>query len=220
MIMDTAAIMRRLHELEEENKRLKSLLAEHGIPFEACSHDSDIAIQQSTKLIKPANQSVRLSLQEKVELFRSIFKGREDVFAQRWYSDTTKKSGYQPVCEREWNRDFCNKRKIKCAECPNRQFATLSYEHIFNHLAGKDLYGRDVVGLYPMLNDNTCYLLCTDFDDKNCEHGYQNDVLAFTRICKEWNAPCYIERSRSGNGAHVWIFFSKAMFPSPYSEIV
>ena len=87
----------------------------------------------------------------------------------------------------------------------------MSYEHIYNHLAGKDIYGRDVVGLYPILNDNTCFFLCTDFDDKSCEHGYQNDVLAFTNVCKDWNIPCYIERSRSGNGAHVWIFFDNAI---------
>ena len=181
--MDADTIMRRLHELEEENKRLKSLLAEHGIPFEACAHDgSYVASQTST----PTASTVFLSLQEKVELFQCLFKGREDVFAKRWYSDTSKKSGYQPVCEREWSREFCDKRKYKCSECPNRKFAPLSYEHIFNHLAGKDAYGRDVIGLYPMLNDNTCYFLCTDFDDKSCEHGYQNDVLAFVGVCKEW----------------------------------
>lgn len=206
--MDADAIIRRMHELEEENKRLKSLLKEHGIPFETCSHDCSIAASKSTK---PTASSVRLSLQEKVGLFKSIFKGREDIFAKRWYSDTTKKSGYQPVCEREWNREFCDKRKYKCAECPNRQFAPLSYQHFYNHLAGKDAFGRDVIGLYPMLNDNTCFFLCTDFDDKSCEHGYQNDVLAFVGVCKEWDVPCYIERSRSGNGAHVWIFFDGAI---------
>lgn len=208
MIMDADTIMRRLHELEEENKRLKSLLVEHGIPFEVCTYDSGIAASPPSN---PTISSVSLSLQEKVELFQSLFKGRKDVFAKRWYSDTTKKSGYQPVCEHEWNREFCDKRKYKCAECPNRRFATLSYEYIYNHLAGKDSYGRDVVGLYPLLNDNTCYFLCTDFDDKSCEHGYQNDVLAFTDVCKEWNIPCYIERSRSGNGAHVWIFFDSTI---------
>ena len=149
----------------------------------------------------------QFTLQEKVALFQSLFQGRDDVFAKRWYSSTTQKSGYQPVCTREWNREFCDKRKYKCADCPNRQFAPLAYNDFFNHLAGKDAWGRDVIGLYPIRKDNTCSFLCTDFDDKSCEHGYKNDVLAFVNVCKTWNVPCYIERSRSGNGAHVWIFF-------------
>lgn len=127
----------------------------------------------------------RLPLLEKVKLFRSLFKGREDVFAKRWYSDVSKKSGYQPVCEHEWNREFCDKWKYKCLECPNRLFTSLTDEHIYNHLAGKDNLGRDVVSVYPIMSDNTCNFLCTDFDDKSCEHGYQNDVLAFVRVCKE-----------------------------------
>ena len=105
--MDADTLMKRLHELEEENKQLRSLLAEHGIPFEACAHDGNLTASQSSK---PTASTIHLSLQEKVELFQGLFKGREDVFAQRWYSDTTKKSGYQPVCEREWNREFCDKR--------------------------------------------------------------------------------------------------------------
>ena len=200
MAANVNTLIARLHDLEEENARLKSLLAKHGIPYEAERQDgATIASQHS--------ETNRLSLQEKVRLFQKLFKGREDVFAKRWYSNLTGQSGYQPVCEREWNRDYCDKRKYKCAECPNRQFALLTYEHVYNHLAGKDEFGRDVIGLYPVLQDNTCYFLCTDFDDKNCEHGYQNDVLAFVSVCKGWNVPCYIERSRSGNGAHVWIFF-------------
>lgn len=192
-------IVARLHELEDENSKLKFLLAKHGIPYEG-----------NTAISKSENKDSamkRLSLQEKVELFRAVFKGREDVFAKRWYSDVTKKSGYRPACEREWSSEFCNKRKYKCTECPNRLFTSLTDEHIYNHLAGKDSFGRDVVGIYPIIGDNTCNFLCTDFDDKSCEHGYQNDVLAFAGVCKEWEIPCYIERSRSGNGAHVWIFF-------------
>lgn len=151
--------------------------------------------------------SIHFTLHEKVSIFQSVFQGRDDVFAKRWYSGSTQKSGYQPVCKREWNREFCDKRKYKCADCPNKQFAPLTYNDFFNHLAGKDVWGRDVIGLYPIRKDNTCCFLCTDFDDKSCEHGYKNDVLAFVNVCKTWNVPCYIERSRSGNGAHVWIFF-------------
>ena len=143
--MDSDTIERRLLELEEENKRLKPLLAKHGIAFDVCAHNVSNAISHCSNLTASSSS---LSLQEKVDLFQSLFKGREDVFAKRWYSASTKKSGYQPVCEREWNKEFCDKRKFKCSECPNRQFARLSYGHIFNHLAGKDALGRDVVGLY------------------------------------------------------------------------
>ena len=87
--MDADTLMRRLHELEEENKWLRSLLAEHGIPLGAYAHDGGIAASQSSK---PMASTIHLSLQEKVELFQSLFKGREDVFAKRWYSDTTKVS--------------------------------------------------------------------------------------------------------------------------------
>ena len=202
--VDIEAIVARLYKLEEENSRLKTLLSKHGISYEESKQEPTPVVSKSEN---KDSAMQRLSLQEKVKLFRSIFKGREDVFAKRWYSDVTKKSGYQPVCEREWNSEFCDKRKYKCTECPNRLFASLTDEHIYNHLAGKDNFERDVVGVYPIMSDNTCNFLCTDFDDKSCEHGFQNDVLAFVGICKEWEIPCYIERSRSGNGAHVWIFF-------------
>lgn len=195
----------RLQKLEKENAMLKRILDQHGISYSVSVESS--TIEQPTHIV--TDHTIRLSLQEKVAIFQNLFKGRDDIFAKRWYSPSSQKAGYQPVCEREWNRDYCDKRKYKCADCPNRMFAHLSYNDFFNHLAGKDQFGRDVIGLYPICQDNTCYFLCTDFDDKNCEHGYKNDVLAFVNVCNSWNVPCYIERSRSGNGAHVWIFFDK-----------
>ena len=205
-LVEIENIVAKLHKLEEENARLKDLLTKYGIPYVENKQEP------ITTVSKPEKRDAamqRLSLLEKVTLFQELFKGRKDVFAKRWYSDVSKKSGYQPVCEREWNNKFCNKRKYKCTECPNRLFESLTDKHIYNHLAGKDNFGRDVIGLYPIMSNNTCNFLCTDFDDKNCEHGFQNDVHAFVGICKEWEIPCYIERSRSGNGAHVWIFFDK-----------
>lgn len=183
-----------LKRLQAENARLRALLAQHGIAAD-----------------EPENMSPRkpaLSLEKKVTLFRSLFQGREDVFARRWFSNSTGKSGYQPVCSREWKREFCDKKKFKCAECPNREFQSLGYDDIYRHLEGKEPNGRDVVGVYAILEDNTCNFLCCDFDDKSCEHGYQDDVRAYVSVCRDWNIPAYIERSRSGNGAHVWILFS------------
>lgn len=183
-----------LKKLRVENVRLRALLACHGIAADE---------------LEPTPRKSVLSLEGKVALFRSLFQGRDDVFARRWFSGATGKSGYQPVCSREWNREFCDKKKFKCAECPNREFQTLGYNDIYRHLEGKDPDGRDVVGVYAILEDNTCNFLCCDFDDKSCEHGYQDDVRAYISVCRDWNIPAYIERSRSGNGAHVWILFSE-----------
>lgn len=167
---------------------------------------SDNKLSMSSLLMKR-----HLSLEEKVGLFRNLFKGREDVFARRWHSRTTGKSGYQPVCLNEWNRQFCDKKKFKCTECPNRQFKPLDYDDVYRHLEGKNPDGQDVIGVYTILEDDTCNFLCADFDDKSCEHGYKNDVLAYIEVCKDWGIPCSSERSRSGNGSHVWIFFEQPL---------
>ena len=188
-LIERQQLLERIKELEAENTELRKRLGEDVTPTE-----------------KKPTVMQNLSLQEKVDLFRSLFKGREDVFARRWYSKTSGKAGYQPVCQNEWT-PMCDKRTFKCADCPNRHFSPLTDNDIYRHLEGKDADGRDVIGLYVLNEDNTCHLLCTDFDDKNCEHGYKNDVLAFIDVCRSWNIPCSVERSRSGNGAHVWIFF-------------
>lgn len=210
-ITKLASLTQKIKELEEENARLKEILGQYGIEYKSKSNPKE---SESFELKSAHISECKLSLQEKIAIFQELFQGRNDVFARRWYSCATQKSGYQPVCEREWNREFCDKRKYKCVDCPNKLFAPLSYNHVFNHLAGKDEMGRDVIGIYPIRKDNTCCFLCTDFDDKSCEHGYKNDVLAFVNVCKEWDVPYYIERSRSGNGAHVWIFFKAPILAS------
>ena len=190
--------------LRQENEELKLLLHAHGIEYKPKHAEEKDAVYSPFTF-----PYVKLSIEERVAIFHSLFKGREDVFARRWFSKTTGKSGYQPVCINEWRRGVCDKKKYKCADCPNRHFAPLTYQDLYRHLEGKDENCCDVVGLYAIMPDNNCTFLCTDFDDKSCKYGYKDDVLAFVGVCKEWNIPYAIERSRSGNGAHVWIFFEE-----------
>ena len=99
-------LIAKLQELEKENARLRKILDVHGIPYIVT--EPNVTTKESLHAIFHTDS--KLSLQEKVALFRSVFQGRDDVFAKRWYSSTTQKSGYQPVCTREWNREFCDKR--------------------------------------------------------------------------------------------------------------
>ena len=145
------------------------------------------------------------SAQEKIEFFLSLFKGREGLYARRYTSVKTGKSGYTPVCKHEWDHELCNKKKYKCPECPNREFISLTTDAVKAHLMGRDPLCRDVVAIYPMLEDNTTWVLAADFDENN----WQADVSAFCSCCKHAGLTPAVERSRSGNGAHVWLFFSQ-----------
>lgn len=141
--------------------------------------------------------------QDKIKLFRSLFKGREDVYALRWYNSKTEKSGYSPVCSNKWLPGVCNMPKVKCADCNYRSYTRLDDKAIYSHLSGKDTLCRDVIGIYPMLPDETTNILVLDFDDGD----WQKDSAAVREICNEHGIPCCVERSRSGAGAHLWIFF-------------
>ena len=197
------SLLLELGQLRTENARLKEILQANGIAYEVATANTDEEKVYSVISFP----DVHLGKDERVELFRSLFRGREDVFARRWYSKATNKGGYQPVCVNEWRRSVCDKKAVKCADCPNRNFLPLGYDEICRHLIGNDENGCDVVGIYAIMLDNNCAFLCTDFDDKSCKHEYKDDVLAFVGVCRDWNIPYSIERSRSGNGAHVWIFF-------------
>lgn len=204
-------LLRQYEVLHKENEVLRSLLKIHGVEYETrMKEDMNKPIYSLVSV-----PTITLSIDERIRLFQSLFKGREDVFARRWFSKITGKSGYQPVCINEWKQGICDKKKYRCAMCPNRSFAPLTTQDMYRHLEGKDEYCCDVVGLYAIMQDNNCAFLCADFDDKNCKYGYKEDVLAYVGVCREWLIPYAIERSRSGNGAHVWIFFEA---PLPASK--
>ncbi|OUS03092.1 DNA helicase [Gammaproteobacteria bacterium 42_54_T18] len=155
--------------------------------------------QVSTQNVQEEIALLDISVNQKVELFKSLFKGRPDVFANRW-ENLKGRSGYSVSCHNEWVPGVCNKPRIKCNECPNRKYKSLNERVIYDHLAGKQ-----VVGLYPLLGDNTCHLLAADFD----KNGWQDAVKAMAQACLQFEIPHAVEISRSGNGAHLWVFFSE-----------
>ncbi len=132
-----------------------------------------------------------------MSLFRSLFRGREDVFPVRWERKDGR-SGYSPACALEWKRPLCGKPAIKCGNCENRQLLPLRDEVIHDHLTGKQ-----TIGVYPLLTDETCLFLAADFDKKT----WQEDANAFIATCNQIGIPAFLERSRSGKGGHIWIFF-------------
>jgi superfamily II DNA or RNA helicase len=146
---------------------------------------------------------------DKRELFKSVFRGRIDVYPTRWTTSDKSRSGYSPACANLWKKGLCNIKVVPCEVCPNKSYLTLTDERISKHLLGdgnyKDNWGA--IGLFPLLPDNTCHLLAVDFDKKN----FRSDALAFYASCKALGVPASIELSQSGNGAHIWIFFDRAV---------
>jgi len=148
------------------------------------------------------------SPEAKIALFRSLFRGREDVYPRRFESRRSGKSGYAPACANEWASGVCEKPKVKCADCPHRCLLPVTDEVIRWHLSGRDAEGRDfVMGVYPMLQDETCFFLAADFDKAH----WQEDAAAILQTCHRMNLPVALERSRSGNGGHIWLFFEEAV---------
>ncbi|MGB7731353.1 MAG: DEAD/DEAH box helicase family protein [Candidatus Acidiferrum sp.] len=142
----------------------------------------------------------------KIVLFRSLFHGRQDVYPRRFESRKTGRAGYSPVCGNEWVQGICEKPRIKCSECPHQRFLPVTDDVIRWHLQGHDDHSRDfVMGVYPMLLDETCFFLTADFDKTT----WQDDVAAFLETCRQMNLPAALERSRSGSGGHIWFFFNE-----------
>jgi len=179
-----------LAKLQAENARLIALLEAHGIDWQPPVEPKLIAVAS-------AESSHLLDTAGKLALFRRLFRGRTDVYPLRWESKGGK-SGYAPACANEWRPGLCEKPRIKCGDCRQRELLPVTDDVIYRHLAG-----AIVAGVYPLLSDDTCYFLAVDFD----EAEWQEDARAFAQSCLELNVPVALEISRSGNGAHAWIFF-------------
>ena len=203
-------LFERYQALLAENRNLKeeigALKARLGVPdvripinkiFGKEPEPEEIA-PQSTSEALPSGISNRSDSSEKIKLFMSLFKGRDDVYAKRWESKQKEKLGYSPSCLNEWRSGVCAKPKGTCAGCTHKAYAALDEKVIQDHLMGKV-----VAGIYPMLLDETCWFLAIDFDDGE----WQKDTSALREVCAEFAIPVAVERSRSGNGAHAWFFF-------------
>ena len=180
--------------LKAENKRLIALLEKHGITWQQEEQRIDLPSQKLTQS--------HLTPPQKVNLFRDLFRGRNDVYPVRWESKSTGKSGYSPACGNEWRAGVCEKPRIKCRNCDHRLLTPVTDKVIYDHLAGVQ-----TVGVYPLQVDNSCVLLAVDFDDAD----WKADVRAYAKSCEELDVPVAIEVSRSGDGAHAWVFFSSSV---------
>ena len=198
---DEKNLSRKLRDLREENERLRienKTLKKVIESFSAKSASSLHCQTPSSGTLPVPDDASEIAPRakiEKVRLFRDLFRGRDDVFAIRW-EIRSGKSGYSPACANEWDPVLCRK---PCSTCPNSSYLPLTDSVIQEHLAGKK-----TVGIYPLLTDETCYMLAADFD----KASWQDDVIAFLQSCRQMGVTAALERSRSGQGAHVWIFFS------------
>ncbi len=154
---------------------------------------------------------------EKISLFRSLFRGRDDVYPRRFESRATGKTGYSPVCSNEWVSGICEKPRVKCAVCQHRSFLPVTDDVIRRHLIGTDERGNDfIAGVYPMLLDETCFFLAIDLDKAN----WQDDAIAVLETCRRFDVPAALERSRSGNGGHIHDLYRELIFDRDRNHMI
>lgn len=182
--------------LRAENVELRTKL---GLPTDTLTSTKEPEAVDHTCLSTDAPVTHSSPTAAKVALFHDLFQGREELYPVRWEGKSGK-SGYAPACANEWRPGICEKPRVKCAECSHRQFLPVTDQVIHDHLAGVH-----TIGVYPLLKDETCRFLAVDFDGDD----WPMDVRGFRASCNELGIPVTVERSRSGNGAHVWIFFNE-----------
>ena len=195
-----ATSLAEVRRLREENARLRSLLIEHGLHIPETPPTTGMSRTTSTP--PTSGQSPVGTAEQRIELFRSLFRGRDDVYAIRWQS-ADGRFGYMPKADRDWKSYLRAKdEERRKVDRLTRKFRPLTDDVVRAHLVGEH-----TIGIYPLLLDETCWLLAVDFDKKT----WQKDATAFLAVCHELKVPAALERSRSGNGGHVWIFFERAI---------
>lgn len=186
MATELGALQIEVDRLRRENEalrqRLDLTLAESQNSYGPAAPELPLAVPALPRITNasPAH--------EKIALFRSLFRGREDVYAKRWVNERTGKKGYSPDCEGPW-----------LPKGQPRKYLPLTDKVVHEHLAGEK-----TIGIFPLLKDSTCWFLACDYD----KDGWQLDAMTFMEVCGRYQVPAYLERSRSGNGGHVWVFFS------------
>lgn len=179
-------LLKEIERLQLENETLKKKL---GVPADSFSTDLQDGFLPTTQNEKLPSLDSQSSTEEKIRLFRMLFRGREDVYAIFWMNEQTGKKGYSPACEDPW---------------VGRRGGQKKYLPLTDDVIRDHLLGGKTIGVYSLLMNNTCLFLVCDFD----KEGWVLDATAYQNICGQNGIPAYLERSRSGNGGHVWIFFS------------
>lgn len=220
------SLQSKIQALEDENRLLKERLSEAGVSYE------DIVpgdVEGTTELYDP-NQGARIrkfDVTDKIasDFFMMFCRGRKDVYELRYTNPKTEKNGYYTQCFNRWNCD-CHIQKrdgVRCKDCELKAYKPVTLSLIKAHMNGIDPNGNDVVAIYPMLENNLCQMLVFDFDNHakgaeqedyaNIDDSWKEEINALRCICKNLNVDAVVERSRSGHGAHFWIFF-KEMIPA------
>jgi superfamily II DNA or RNA helicase len=186
----------RIRRLEAEHIDAKARLTELRAKVAALD-EPPVARLEPSRPLATASRSPA----EKVKLFRRLFRGRDDLYPTRFVSKKTGKAGYAPACSNKWEPGLCAlKTGGKCSDCANQAFRPVDDAAVLGHLRGKH-----VMGVYPMLAEETCWFLAVDFDKST----WKEDVRAFAETARRLGLRALVERSRSGNGAHAWFFFSE-----------